>query len=234
MKIRCIDFETTGVPSNNDLSKHQVIQWARCDLDEVHLDSPVVGGVFNPTRPIDIEAKAVHHLTEEMLSYASNYSPAALNEVMHQGNPDVFVAHNAAFERQFLLTDLPWICTYKVALRVWPAAAKHNLQYLRYWRGLKIDAGATSCAPHSADFDAYLCALLLDDILTDSDLTIEQMISITMAPALLPFLTFGKYKNASWSIPPFDYLEWLVYKSDMDADVKYTAQQEMERRKRGG
>ena len=95
---------------------------------------------------------------------------------------------------------------------------------------LNLNRGCVTVNPDNLHSDPNSAVI----ILTDSDLTIEQMISITMAPALLPFLTFGKYKNASWSIPPFDYLEWLVYKSDMDADVKYTAQQEMERRKRGG
>jgi exodeoxyribonuclease X len=56
------------------------------------------------------------------------------------------------------------------------------------------------------------------------------MIEWTAGPSLLPRITFGKHRGANWSDVPFDYLEWLAFKSDMDADTKFTAKHWIQQR----
>ncbi|WP_421931753.1 hypothetical protein [Phenylobacterium sp.] len=90
-------------------------------------------------------AMAVHHITEaDFTDDTPVCTPDRLRRAVWGGEaPDALVAHSSDFERQFVtetVTDaLPWICTYKVALRVWPEAPRHSNQVLRYWRGLNLD-----------------------------------------------------------------------------------------------
>ena len=34
---------------------------------------------------------------------------------------------------------------------------------------------------------------------------------------------FGKYRGMRWDELPLDYLEWIIDKSDLNDDIKYTA-----------
>jgi exodeoxyribonuclease X len=124
--------------------------------------------------------------------------------------------------------SLPWICTLKVALRVWPDAPGHSNQILRYWRGLTLDA-ALAMPPHRAAPDACVTAHLLVELL--KEVSVEQMIAWTAGPKLLPKVPFGKHRNSSWSTVPGDYLQWMVGQSEMDPDAIWCAQQELHRRK---
>ena len=36
-------------------------------------------------------------------------------------------------------------------------------------------------------------------------------------------MTFGKHKGQRYDAAPRDYLEWIVNKSDMDEDTKFSA-----------
>ena len=63
----------------------------------------------------------------------SRDTPVCTPEYLHSAvwsgpTPAALVAHSCAFERQFVTEAttgaIPWICTYKVAMHVWPDAAK--------------------------------------------------------------------------------------------------------------
>ena len=53
---------------------------------------------------------------------------------------DLFVAHNADFEQSFLpeFAAVPWVCTFRAALRLVPDATSHSNQALRYHFGVAI------------------------------------------------------------------------------------------------
>jgi exodeoxyribonuclease X len=179
---------------------------------------------------------AVHHITEsDFTADTPVCSEDRLRLAVFGGStPDVLVAHNCSFERMFIpdtaTNGMPWICTLKVALRVWPNAPGHSNQILRYWRGLNLDA-ALAMPPHRAGPDAWVTAHLLAELLKEA--SVEQMIAWTAEPKLLPKVPFGKHRNLSWSDVPADYLEWMVGKGDMDPDVIWSAQQELVRRTTG-
>lgn len=222
MLIRVIDFETTGLPPDAAVCE---VGW--CDVLAGDC-SPTVGGpvsrLCNPGRPIPPEAMAVHHITDEDVADAGQAMHAFAE--MSAG-VDVFVAHNAAFEKQFFgCGDVPWICTYKVALRLAPKAPGHSNQVLRYW--LKLDVNREWAQPsHRAGPDAYVTAHLLARMV--KKMTIEEMITISSQPALLPRLPFGKHSKLPIEEVPQDYLEWCL-KQDFDADVKHTVRNQLELR----
>ena len=61
--------------------------------------------------------------------------------------------------------------------------------------------------------------------------TVEQLISWTLEPKLLPKLPFGKHRGLPWAEVPIDYLQWMIGQRDMDPDAVWCARQEMERRR---
>lgn len=230
MLIRSIDFETTGEPGS--LERHEVCEVGWTDI-EVVFNDPVPGTVqafvgepnallCNPGRSIPPEAQAIHHITNDRIWDAMPAS-MALSHLMLDG-PEFFCAHNADFERAFFDgRGIPYICTYKVALRLWPEAPSHSLQVLRYWLRLDIDQ-QRGLPAHRAGPDSYVGAALMARILTSENAPdIETMIEWSNEPQLMTMVNFGKHKGTRWDELPTDYLEWIVDKSELDRDTKANA-----------
>jgi exodeoxyribonuclease X len=78
-----------------------------------------------------------------------------------------------------------------------------------------------SCA-HRALPDGYVIAFLLRELLELA--TAEELIAWTDEPALLPRVTFGRYRGSRWEEVPLDYLAWIVDRSELGEDVRFTAQ----------
>lgn len=233
--LRVVDFETTGMPPDAAVCE---VGW--CDVhidDDPHvppgIDEPI-GMLVNPNRPMPPEARAVHHISDADLIGAPPITTGflALSNLAHsKGAPDAFVAHNAKFEQEFFTGNgVPWICTLKVARRLWPDCPSHTNQCLRYYLGIEID-DALAMPPHRAAPDAYVTASILRDALAIA--TVEQMIEWTAGPSLLPRVTFGKHRGQNWSDLPVDYLDWIIRKSDMDVDTKFTARHWLDQRRSG-
>ncbi|MCF1502159.1 DNA polymerase III subunit epsilon [Afifella sp. H1R] len=231
--FRVVDFETTGTPTDEE--RHAICEIGWCDVLPVgdtawRVVAPPAAMLVNPHRPISIEALAVHHITDAQCAAAPDVTDGFRH--LMDGMDDrttVFVAHNADFEREFFGGgDVPWICTYKSALRVWPDAPSHSNQVLRYHHDLKLDA-ELALPPHRAGPDAYVTAWLLKALL-EAGADPEEMIRWSRGPALLPKVTFGKHKGAKWQDVPTDYLRWLADKSDMSRDVKANARHHLKQR----
>lgn len=224
MRLRVTDFETTGMPPEARICE---IGW--CDVllrEGAAADIGVpVGRLVNPGIPMPPEARAIHHIGDIDLVDAPTIDAGLL--ALSGGEPDVFVAHNAAFEREFFTGGgKPWICTLKVARRLWPECPSHTNQCLRYWLGIELD-DTLAMPPHRAAPDAYVTAFILQQALQVA--SVVDMVKWTSQPSLLPRVTFGKHRGQAWSDLPADYLSWLVNKSDMDADTKFTARHHLNR-----
>ncbi len=216
MLLRVIDFETTGMPPEAAVCE---IGW--CDVTDANplLIGDPIGMLVNPNRPMPPEARAIHHISDADLVDAPSVESAYLS--LGEGDVDAFVAHNSKFEQAFFSgIGKPWICTMKVARRLWPECPSHSNQCLRYFLHIDLD-DAKASPPHRAAPDAYVTAFILIEAMKLAK--IQDMIEWTIAPSLLPRVTFGKHRGAAWSKLPIDYLDWLVKKSDMDADTKFTA-----------
>lgn len=197
------------------------------------LDDPGISSwLCSPGYPIPPENSAVHHLIDEDLVGAPSF-PMVCNGIFTAPGTEVIAlaAHNAKFERQWLTDDrthgLPWICTYKCALRLWPDAPSHSNQALRYWlKPEGLDRSIASVA-HRAGPDAYVTAFLLREMLQIA--TVDQLIEWSAQPALQVRCHIGKWRGTKWAEVDFGFLQW-VSERDFDEDVIFTVRHEMQRR----
>lgn len=230
MIIRSIDLETTGIPKEGEpLPGICEIGW--CDV--VPIDGSVMGrrsALCDPGRPIPPEARATHHISDKDVSGLA--SPDVVFQAAMDPTPDCLCAHNADFERAFLPANLsiPIICTYKVALRIWPDAPSHSLQVLRYWLDLEMDQ-SLGLPAHRAGPDAYVGAVLMARILKEPGAPdLPTMVRWSSGPALMARIGFGKHRGEKWSDVPADYLRWIIDKSDLDRDAKANAKHWLKQR----
>ncbi len=215
-----IDTETTGTKEKDKL----------CQLAYKTGEGQVVNAFFNPGMPITIEAMAVHHITNAMVKDKPRFQGS--NEyqkldALTRNQDNVFVAHNAKFDIDMLERDnihvKKWICTLKLArfLDKKGVIPQYNLQYLRYYLGLEVDAPA-----HDALGDIIVLEAVFNRIYAKikgmfGDNAIKKMIDISNNPILISCMPFGKYKGIKFDAVPADYLRWLSG-TDLDEDMTYT------------
>jgi exodeoxyribonuclease X len=164
--------------------------------------------------------------------------PEEACKLLSQGEHAYTAAHNVDFEKQLIGTGFipgtedvrPWICSYKIALRLWPEAPGHKLMELRYF--LDLDSSddfdpKLAMPAHRAAADAYVGCHLLRRILIEAaeqQLDIDRLVKWSAGPALLYMCYLKKHKGVPWKDVPKDYLDWIVNKSDItDRDVRATA-----------
>lgn len=106
--VLVIDTETTGL----DYATHELIEIGAL-LVEVDADSGAVGrvlgqfeGLEQPQTPISPENEAVHGISNEMVK-GKRFDEQAFRALSAQAK--LFVAHNAAFDRPFLLRRFAWL-----------------------------------------------------------------------------------------------------------------------------
>ncbi len=221
MTIRVIDLETTGV----DPAEHSIIEIASVDLLQGGRIGNRQSHLVRPGRDIPPESSAVHHLIEEDFKDAQ---PLA-DVIDKYAGADAYVAHHCQFERSFLdqhFGDKPWICTHKVALRVLPDAPGHSNQTLRYYLGLVTPFGVprNEIEPHRALSDCIVTACILHWLMQKASWS--DMLKWTAEPPLYTKFSFGKHKGKRYdeiARDAPDYLEWIIAKSDLDADTKWNA-----------
>lgn len=221
MLIRVVDTETSGLPTADE--PHAVVEVAYVDIQ----DGEIVESnswLCDPGRPIDIAAMAVHHLTDAMVAGKPPFRNYA--EILREGSTDYFAAHNSRFDRQFFDRefpdwDTPWLCTLKIARRLWPECPSHANQALRYYLGLDVPQAIASMAPHRALPDAYVTALILKEAMQLTPL--PKMALWSEQPSVLRKIGFGKHRGALWRDLPSDYLRWILSQNDMGEDEKFTA-----------
>lgn len=212
--FRVIDTETTSFEGG-------VVEIASVDIVDGVICNPM-SDLVKPAEKISFEAMAIHHITEDMVANA----PIIDDVIGRYLGADVYVAHNAKFDREKLpQIDAPWICTLKLARALLPEHKSHSNQYLRYSLGLepRVPEGLYA---HRALYDCYVTAELLLCMGRQAKWTMGEMRAISSNPSLLHTLRFGKHKGISFAelakTEP-GYLRWLVANSD-DEDVLFTAE----------
>lgn len=221
---RVIDVETSGTEPPDA----EVCEVGICDLDvEAKAVLPPRSWLCS-VRAMPPEVRAVHHLSLADCAGYAPFDPASLLA----DSVTVFAAHNASFETKFFEPAVPMICTYKAALRVWPEAPGHSNGVLRYWleeRGLIAPEHALTMPPHRAGPDAYVTAHILLALL-NAGATVREMAAWTREPALLPKCPIGKFRGKPWAEVERGFLEWMCRQADMEHDLKWNADRELNRR----
>ena len=216
-----LDTETTGIGPEDRL----------CQIAYKAGDSSPVCELFNPGMPISIDAMAIHHITNKMVQEKPRFKDSEiytkLKEILSD-DANVMVAHNANFDVVMLnkegLHPRNVICTIKLARHLDRNGVipKYNLQYLRYYLGLEIEAQA-----HDALGDIRVLEAVFNRICTKFQKNhgmedpITEMIHVSSNPVLLPRMLFGKHKGLPFKEVSRDYLEWLL-STDLDEDMEYT------------
>lgn len=213
---RIIDTETCGMEGGIVEIACVDVRWPQGEILGQCSD------LVKPDRPITFGAMAVHHITEAMVE---NQLP--LEDVIgrYQG-PDYFVAHNARFDSGVLPEmGAPWLCTYKLAVRLWPELESHSNQFLRYALGLEVEVPEGLYA-HRALYDCYVTAALFNRIADESGWTLAEMQAISELPVLMRELKFGKHKGKTFAeVAKADpgWLRWaLANMGDMSEDMRHT------------
>jgi len=230
--IRVMDVETTGKdPADSAVCE---IGWADVMVDGTARVERGACRVINPQRPIPPEVSAVHHIIDEDVAGAPllhDVMRIMADAVLADHRVVALAAHQAKFEQAFLgsMINLPWICTYKAAMRVWPDAPSHSNGALMYWRKpVGLDRGLAQPA-HRAGPDAYVTAFHLRDLLNDG-IPLGDLLAWTNEPVLLRKFRFGKHADKPISEIPADYFEWML-RQDFGEDEMHTAKTELERRR---
>jgi DNA polymerase III epsilon subunit-like protein len=232
MRLVFLDTETTG------LLNGRLVQLAY----EIYDSNERVSSIpyekkFKPPVPISIEAMATHHITEKMVENCGKFTPNELGKVLET---HIMVAHNAPFDIGILENEgVPrpkyWIDTKKVA-QYYIDAEAYNLQYLRYFLGLEIEAIAHDALGDITVlkevfmkiFEIALCKEKFDDENIDDHNLIRKFVEISMNPMELRKMPFGKYKGMTFEEirqQDLQYLLWLrkdLSTKEGNEDLLYT------------
>lgn len=232
MTIRIIDIETTGI----DPAKDRIVEIASVDASRGgSIPTNPMSHLVNPGMPIPAQASAVHHIVDADVIHA----PVIGLVIDAFKGADVYAAHNASFEQAFLaphIGTVKWLCTYRVALRLWPDLPSHSNQFLRYHFGYvrPYDTTPDLLVPHRALPDCYVTSCILHEILREAAehaVPFSNMMAWSTEPPLMTTCRFGKHKGARYDAVPVDYLDWIADKSDMSADDKWCARYWRDKRK---
>lgn len=241
-----VDTETTDLEPEAELVEIASCLMVLTEDRETIIDDPWTK-LFKPGRHIGPGARSVHHITVDDLVSCHPAGPddrKAFCQRTEGGESyapaQIMVAHNCRFEQQFFSDEdtggLPWICTYKVALRVFPEAPTHSNGGLYYWlqdQGLMPNLGDLAHPMHRAGPDTYISAHILRILLDRA--TVDEMIQWTSEPRLLPTCPIGdQWRGKPWADVEFGFLKWMVGKEGLDPDFRWNAKREVERRAGGG
>lgn len=228
--VRVLDFEATGLHP-----EAQVVEVGHVDFDPVSRSISRGATYLCAVDSMPPDTRAVHHIRAEETRGLPPYDRRVLYEEAVRAGVVAWAAHTSSFEERFILGDIPMICTYKAALRVWPdAPGNHGVFTILYWledQGLVTYDRARAYPSHRALPDAYATAVILSAIY-EAGFTGKDLIKWTMEPRLLPRVPIGRFRGEPWNVPDWGFLRWIVDKkgTDMDPDIIWNAQREMDRR----
>ena len=230
--IHVIDVETTGLDPKAD----RIVEVAAVTValrPRPHVEALALDTLVDPGVPIGPEARAVHHIGDEMVAGAPRFR-SLIPRLGTLARSGPFAAHRAAFDRAFTGSRRPWICTWRLARHLWPEAPSHANQVLRYYLGLEVEerfAGEGGIVPHRAAGDALVSAALLVRELARApageDLT-AWALELSAKPVLLPIATFGRHKGEYWADVPRDYIEYMAGQPLDDEDLAHTLRRALE------
>lgn len=230
------DTETSG----DNPEKHSPVEIGLV-LTNIQTTLVAVETLVNPGHPITNMAKSVHHLLDEDVKDAPDLrtalktviAPAVAGHVI-----DAYAAHKASFDSSMLpmLNKAPWLCTYRLAKKLFPDLERHSNQFLRYELGLDVPE-AKGLPAHRAMADAWVTAALLRRLLVEvtnrADAgwpqDVDSLTALVNEPFLQLICSFPKHKDKPWTeVAKKDsqYMVWLLQPKDgqkpLDEDTRFS------------
>ena len=240
-KLIFFDTETTGNTEKDFL----------CQI-AYKVDDNTFAGLYKPQIKIPPEASVIHHITNKMVADKPTFKESTdqpkIKKLFEDEN-SVVVAHNAPFDLVMIkkegIEPKRFICTLRLARYLDPEEKieKYNLQYLRYYLDLDVEATA-----HDAMGDVLVLEKLFERLKkkmideesasrrTNENEAIEKMIEVSSHPSLLHTFKFGKYSGKRIEeVVQTDrgYLKWLLDQKlngdGIDEDWIYTLRHYLEK-----
>jgi exodeoxyribonuclease X len=219
-----IDTETTGVV------EPEVIQlaWLQSNLFQEELGVHAVGSqMFKPIKPIELGARAVHHILDADLEGLEPYrlEELYLLGLSHDDEVNTYwIGHNIDFDWEACgKPPVRRICTLALARYFHPELDTHKLGALMYFLFEQKQAKAMLKDAHDARSDVLFCEHLLNawriqgrfnGINSWEDLW--NLSELARIPTKMPF---GKHKGELIADLPRGYTTWCLGQPDMDPYV---------------
>ena len=185
MKIACLDFETAN---------HSRVSMCSVGLaifdDGLLVESP--GWLVKPPKGhgffIPEWTEDIHGLNWFDVQHAPEFSQIAAEVLSHLIKADIVIAHNATFDMDVLrqslahyqmpCPDFRYLCTYRLAKRVWPDLPNHQLSTLAAHIGHTFQH-------HQAQSDAEAAGRVLLAIMRQMKLaTLDDLFAASTNPSL--------------------------------------------------
>jgi DNA polymerase-3 subunit epsilon len=165
MRFIAFDLETTGFLPGVD----QIAEIGAVRFDEYGKPETIFATLINPGIPMPEAASRVNGITNEMLVGMPRITDV-LDAFAEFCGDDVLVAHNAAFDAQFLTADIKkheTTAPQGVILDTIPIARKVYPQLANYKLGTLVQhLGIPSTNFHRAEEDASYCGQLFHKMIT--------------------------------------------------------------------
>lgn len=242
--FRSLDVETSSKDGGEIVEIGSADVWF--DTETRHIEvAPPKSRLFGITGEMHPGALGTHHILPEQIEGLPACTAVDLVEAATAGAPQFLVGHNCSYEQGFWTesvmasvneisgADNPvrWLDTFKGALRAWEEAPEHNLQALRYWRGLRLDP-AYALPAHRGGPDAYVGAWIMGELAKTE--RIRDLVKWTLEPRYYPTCPLHKHRGQRWSEVPYSYLTWMRSAPEMEFDLRFAALTEINRRAEAG
>ena len=176
--------------------------------------------LVNPGRPIEPGATGVHSIEDHHVADAPPLEGALAPLAALPGV--IRIGHNIQFGLKPVgphISTVGSVCTLALARQYLPGAPNHRLGTVQEYLGLP------SFEAHRALGDVITSLNVLRRILTDRDLSLEDVIQRQSKPRMLSLMPFGKHKGTPLIDVPRDYRAWLLGQGNLDQDLRYTLTQ---------
>lgn len=218
MSILILDTETTGQEEPVTLIE---AAWRKVEDIQTLQVTEAFRQRYNPGKPIETGAMAVHHILDEELKDC----PASDTFKLPDG-VEYLVGHNIDYDWAVIgKPAVKRICTLAIARKLWPDADSHSLSALMYRLATdRVRVREALKNAHSAEADVRFCGILLKKEISvlrttapgsaDSWEDLWAYSEITRIPEVMPF---GKHRGVPIKDLPKDYVRWALSNlADMD------------------
>ena len=171
---------------------------------------------YNPLKPIELGALAIHHILDEELVDCPDYT-----EFNIPANTEYIIGHNVDYDWNIIgQPSIKRICTLALARRAWPTLDSHTQSALFYYLS-RSNARDILKNAHSALADVKICAVILQNACEALNISnLEDLYKISEEARIPTHMPFGKHKGVAIPDIPRDYKTWLLNQDNVDPFVR--------------
>ena len=171
---------------------------------------------YNPLKPIELGALAIHHILDEELVDCPDYT-----EFNIPANTEYIIGHNVDYDWNIIgQPNIKRICTLALARRAWPTLDSHTQSALFYYLS-RSNARDILKNAHSALADVKICAVILQNACEALNISnLEDLYKISEEARIPTHMPFGKHKGVAIPDIPRDYKTWLLNQDNVDPFVR--------------